>query len=152
MKRNQRTLACLVLFCTLLCAGASHHAQAIGTPPEESAHETVIELEPRFDHLSRISASLTFSSLGRANCGGSFTTYDEYDSSMTMVLQRLEGTRWVDVKDWSESFSGSGVKVLDKGYYVSSGYSYRVSVTVNILDSNGNSIETVTCDSPIKEY
>lgn len=117
-----------------------------------TADIAVVYLEPRFEYLSRISSGLTISSAGRAACGGSFTTYDQYDSRMTMTLQQFSDSGWVDIKEWSQDFTGSGVKMMDKGYYVKSGYRYRMTVMVEILDSDGSVLETEFCDSPIKEY
>lgn len=131
----------------------------LATPQALAANDTasisIVALDPRFEHLSRISAGLTISTLGRASCGGSFTIYDiydGYDSRMTMVLEQYTDSGWEPVKEWSEDFTGAGVKMMDKGYYVSSGYRYRMTVTAEIFDSRGNVIETVSCDSPIKEY
>ena len=148
MKRSKQFLACLIACSAMTLAAPS--VQATGAPVQDAMQDAVIT--PRFQHLSRISSSLTFSALGRANCGGSFTTYDEYDSSMTMVLQQFKNQEWVDIKTWSGDFTGSGVKVLDKGYYVPSGYRYRLVVTVTIWDSKGNALEIASCDSPIQEY
>lgn len=116
----------------------------------ENAH--VLLIDPRFDHMSRISSSLSINSLGRANCTGSFTTYDEYDSRMTVVLQQFKNNQWTDIKEWSEDYSGSGARLLEKKYYVPSGYRYRVVTTVAILDSDGSELEIASCDSPIKEF
>lgn len=124
-------------------------AMALESNPADIA---IVYLEPRFEHLSRISSGLTISSAGRAACGGSFTTYDQYDSRMTMTLQQYVDSEWVDIKEWSQDFTGSGVKMMDKGYYVKSGYRYRMTVMVEILDSDGSVLETEFCYSPIKEY
>lgn len=135
---------------------------ALSTPTaravEASAPElTVLDLSisPRFEHIMRISASLSISSLGRAECGGTYIIYDiydGYDSRMTMTLQRYEDFDWVDVKEWSQDFTGAGGKMMNKGYYVTSGYRYRMTVTAEILDSDGSVLESVFVDSPIKEY
>lgn len=39
------------------------------------------------------------------------------------VLRYLEDRGWEHIKEWSEDFTGSGVKYLNKGYYVERGYS-----------------------------
>ena len=135
---------------------------ALSTPAamaaETAAPEiTVLDLSisPRFEHIMRISASLSISSLGRAECGGTYVIYDiydGYDSRMTMVLQQYVDSEWVEIKDWSQDFTGAGGKMMYKGYYVKSGYRYRMTVTAEILDSDGTVIESVSVDSPIKEY
>lgn len=111
-----------------------------------------LALDPRFSYLTRISSSLSINTLGRANCTGAFTTYDEYDSTITIVLQQERNGSWTDIKEWSEDYAGSGIKMLEKGYYVSSGYRYRVITTVQIWDADGTLLEKVSCDSPVKEW
>lgn len=119
-----------------------------------SPTETVISLslDPRFSYMSRIASSLSVNSLGRASCTGTFTTYDEYDSTITMTLQQFKDGKWSSIKEWSEDYSGSGIKALDKGYYVASGYRYRVVTVVQIWGTDGKELEKASCDSPIYEY
>lgn len=109
------------------------------------------QIDPRFDHMSRISSSLDIDSLGRASCVGSFTTYDEYDSTITITLQQFKNNRWTDIKEWSGDFTGTGVKYLSKGYYVESGYRYRLVTVVQIWDG-ATEIEKESCDSPVYDY
>lgn len=123
-------------------------------PPEAtSTYEVTAQMDPRFTHISRISSGLSISTSGRASCTGSYTIYKTFDldSRMTITLQR-DDNGWKDVQTWSEDFTGSGFKILDKGYYVSSGYRYRLVTVMQIFDDNGNVLETASCDSPIKEY
>lgn len=112
--------------------------------------QTTILVNPRYQHLSRVSSSLSFSAAGRAECTGAFTTYDTYDSTITITLQQFVNARWVDVKEWSQDYSGSGVKYLNKGYYVPNGR-YRLATTVQIWDGN-REIENAYCLSPIQEF
>lgn len=151
MKKNHMKTMMLAASLSMTLTLAVPSALAVDISPSPS-EIVILDLEPRFEHISQLSASLSISGLGRAACGGSFTTYDEYDSRMTMVLQQYTDSEWVDIKEWSQEYTGSGVKMIDKGYYVSGGYRYRMTVIVEILDSKGNVIETVSCDSPIKEY
>lgn len=152
MKRNRvSSLILAVLLClSLVSSPVKAHAA------ESSTQElTILYLSPRFKFLSQISASLSISNFGRATCGGAFYIYDKYDgydSRMTMVLQQYEDTGWTDLKEWSQDFTGTGAKLMEKSYYVSAGYRYRMIATVEILDSAGEVLETVSCDSPIKEY
>lgn len=152
MKRNRASsLILAVLLCLSLLSGPIKANAA-----ETSTHEiTILNLSPRFKFISQISASLSISNFGNAGCGGLFyiyDIYDGYDSRMTMVLQRYGDSGWTDVEEWSQDFTGTGVKMMDKSCYVSAGYRYRMTATVEILDSAGKVLETVSCDSPIKEY
>lgn len=121
----------------------------------QAATETVYEgfaIDPRYEHISRIAASLSISDLGYADCAGSYTTYEELDGTITIELQQYKNNRWSFVYDWSEDFTGSGAKLLSKGRFVVSGYRYRAVVTVQIKDSKGNILETIACDSPVWDY
>lgn len=121
---------------------------------EVTADTVVCMMDPRFTHISRISSSLSFGALGRANCTGSYTLYEEYenDSKLTMTLQQFRSNAWYDIKTWTQEYTGSSVKMLEKGYYVDKGYRYRVVTSMEIFDSKGNVIEMASCDSPIQEY
>lgn len=148
---NGNRLKAMALAMSLTLTLATPHAMAT---ENHSTEINFFALDPRFEHLSRISASLSISR-GRANCGGSFTIYDiydGYDSRMTMVLQQYTNSRWESIAEWSKDFNGSGIKMMQEEYKVSSGYRYRMTVTAEIFDSSGDVIETVTCDSPIKTY
>lgn len=147
MKKNLTRVASLFLclFFVLSCTALAMESNC-------SENNQELFSEPRFEHMSRISSSLSFEAFGRANCTGSFTTYDEYNSKIIIVLQQFKNNRWNDYQSWSESYSGSGVKLLNKKYYVPSGYRYRVVTTAVILSNNGGELERVSCDSPVQEY
>lgn len=126
-------------------------AEPIGVTHSNTTTAIEFQVDPRFDHMSRISSSLSIEALGRANCTGSFTTYDAYDSTITITLQQQKDGRWTDIKEWSEDFTGTGVKYVNKGYYVERGYSYRLVTVVQIWDGD-TEIEKEFCDSPISDY
>ena len=70
---------------------------------------------------------------------------------LTMELQRSrDDTSWDTVKTWDTS--GSGTIYLDKDWYVTSGYSYRVHVTAEVYSSNGTLVETAPTDSLTTSY
>lgn len=167
MDRIIKKLTALALAFALSIAVFAAPAATVGTGPmvtdsqaiasvSQNAYETVLLLDPRFTHFSRISSGLSFNDLGRAACTGSYTIYIDYnyDSRMTMTLQRFDDSelKWVDVKEWSGDFTKTGTKMLDKGYYVSQRGKYRVVTVAQIFDDDGTVLETISCDSPIKEY
>ena len=152
MKKKQ----CLSLLLALtLCLSMTLPCAAMENHDSEQSAVTASAPSPRYTHISQIAASLSFSSLGRANCGASYTIrndYDDYTSTVTGTLQQYnyDTMKWDDVKEWTETYSGSGVHGLDKGYYVSEGR-YRFNVTLQIYDVDDILRETVSCISPIKE-
>lgn len=118
-----------------------------------AANQTILIL-PRYNYITRISSSLSISNSGYANCTGGYTIYDEYSGNITITLQKFSNSRWSDVKEWSEDFSATdtGAHMLNKGYYVGSGYRYRVVAVVKITDTDGTVLENESCDSPVSEY
>lgn len=154
-----RTLLPLWLALAILFTPAYAASTDSNYPPASYRSQTVVEtvydglaVEPRFEYISRIAASLSISDWGYADCAGSYTTYEELDGTIKIELQQYKDNRWIYVYDWSEDYSGSGAKLLSKGRFVVSGYRYRAIVTVQIKDSKGNVLETIACDSPVWDY
>lgn len=118
-----------------------------------TADQTILVL-PRFKYITRISSSLSISNSGYANCTGGFTLYDEYPGNITITLQQFSDGRWTDIKEWSEDYTATdtGAHLFNKGYYVDSGYRYRLVTVVTITDADGTVIENEFCDSPVSEY
>ena len=102
-------------------------------------------------YLSAIGSGLSINTSGYATCSGYLILLEDYNSSLTLTLQRSNGSGWSDVTSWSQSFTGMGSHSMQKGYYVSSGYSYRVLTTAKVI--NGSTvIETASVSSPIQQY
>ena len=137
MKNNMtKALSILIVLCLL-----STTAFAAGT-------ETVM---PRYDYVALIGVGLEIEYNGRAYCHTGITLHHSTHScSLTMVLQRNDGSGWDDVKTWS----GSGGQDLDieEYWYVDSGYEYRTKNTIRVYNASGRLIETITTYSEIWEY
>ena len=70
---------------------------------------------------------------------------------MTLELQRSsDNSNWNTIKSWTKS--GSGQVKIEESYYVTHGYYYRCKLTVSVLDSSGNYIETVSKTTGGKYY
>ncbi|MFM9279758.1 hypothetical protein [Paenibacillus jiagnxiensis] len=108
---------------------------------------------PYYDYISATTVSLSIENNGLAYSSGSLKIYEDYDTSITLILQRKESgsNTWTDVKSWTQSFSGIGSHVFEKKYYVSSGYTYRVINTTKVL-RNGSVIETIHSYSHEERY
>lgn len=145
----------IVFFCNVVATPtyALDSRQESAAPVIDSQYTNLYVIDPRFTHFSRISSGLDIDSSGRADCTGSYTIYQKYDyeSTITMTLQRFEDG-WVNIQEWSKDYSGSGAKLLNKGYYVASGYRYRLIAVAEILDEDGFVLERISCDSQIVEY
>ena len=68
-------------------------------------------------------------------------TYENADISMTAELQRLD-RNWKTIKTYTNSEDSAKLCSIDKSYAVTSGYDYRLKVTVSVSD--GTQTETDT--------
>lgn len=116
----------------------------------EDEYKEVEIVEPRYEVIAYISASLNISSSGRASCTASVTLLPGYTVDLTAELQQKDGSRWETIRDWEAS--GSNRVSVSGPWYVMSGYSYRLKVTATVYDSNGNFIEAPVEYSPTRDY
>lgn len=77
--------------------------------------------------------------------------YKDMDGTITVELQRFVNGRWTSYKTASESFEGNGVKMLNKEWSISSGR-YRCHTKVEIMNANGDVVETQTFDCDAQDY
>lgn len=141
MKRKLIVILSLITFLTLVNNTLIAHAEE--TP--------IYEIGPHYAYLTIVGASLSVNN-GYATCEGNLAIFKDYDTSITITLQRSSnGTNWTSVKSWTESFSGIGAHSIEKEYYLQSGYTYRVLNTSRVLNGS-TSLETATCYSPLKTY
>jgi len=103
-----------------------------------------IIMVPNYQYVSATTVSLSIESNGLSYSGGSVKIFQDYDTSITLTLQKRSNnsSTWSNVNSWTEPFSGIGAHVFEKQYYVNSGYIYRVVNTTKVLD-NGSVIETI---------
>lgn len=110
------------------------------------------ELQPRYINISQIASSLSISSSGRASCGGSFVLYYNYNTNLTIDLQRSKDKKsWSSISSWDKDCNATNIGAIGKDYYVASGYYYKVVTTINVKRGN-TSIETANCTSQINYY
>lgn len=70
---------------------------------------------------------------------------------MSLILQKSKNqVSWSDEKTWTTD--GSYVVLIDKDYYVVSGYYYRVKLSGTVYDSSGAYSETALAYSSVKYY
>ena len=71
----------------------------------------------------------------------------DYVSSCSIFLNKRN---WDYVTSWDTS--GSSSLVLEKSYYVMSGYYYKAELSADVYNSSGSFLENVTSTSSIKYY
>lgn len=151
MKKRRSLFRATLIGLTLTLAVGPLTAQAMEAQPVPDS-ETIMSIDPRFEYISRIACGLTISADGYASTTGSYTMYDGMDGTITLSLYRYVNNRWVFYQEDSKDFTGNGNKMFTTGWDVSSGYRYRSTATVEIKDASGTVVETISCDSPTKEY
>lgn len=138
-KRCRSMIAALIVLCTFM------------TTLSMSVAAEGVSVQPRLTAVVDMQAGLSMTSGGRADCTGRVEFENGYSGNLTVKLQRSTNqVIWTDVKTWTAS--GSDTVGLDKSYYVSSGYYYRVEVTVDAYNAAGVFIETVSAYSSKIKY
>lgn len=108
------------------------------------------QIMPCYIGTKRIEAILEISSNRSANCGGYAKLIAGYTGDMSMELQRSTDEKtWAHVTTWTTS--GNGSIMLDKSWYVSQGFYYRVVVTVDVYNAYGKYIESPSATSLISQ-
>lgn len=145
----KKVICILSAIMLVLVGGVSAHADNNYKVDAVQAPSYVVT--PNYVYLSTVGSTLSIES-GYATCSGFINIFKNYDTDITITLQQSSnGISWSNIKSWSQSFTGIGVHSIEKGYYVNSGYTYRVLTTAQV--KNGTSIlETATCYSPEKIY
>lgn len=107
--------------------------------------------QPRYIGIARLTPELIISSSGRSNCTATVKLERGYTADVTMKLEySIDKDTWYQETSWSAS--GSGIIDINKTYFVSSGYYYRVAVTANVYNNNGQLVENPTKYSPTVKY
>ena len=109
-----------------------------------------VEIQPMFAHIMILENYLTINTAGKADVESVFETYDADSVELEVVLQQYLNGRWIDIKSWNSISVGNYV-VLNKSYYVYSGYLYRTAATGYVY-IDGAMVEKTTCISEIVEY
>lgn len=110
------------------------------------------EISPlRYDNVSRMFVSLSISDKGLSSCYGEIVLRGGASADMSLILQKSKNqVSWSDEKTWTTD--GSYVVLIDKDYYVVSGYYYRVKLSGTVYNSSGAYSETALAYSSVKYY
>ena len=110
------------------------------------------EIEPmRYTTISDIVLYCDIFTSGRAECSASARIRTGNSGVLTMNLQRSSnGYAWTTIKSWNTS--GSGKLSVEGSHYVTSGYTYRIEVSIQAKNASGQIIETETRYSSGNDY
>ncbi|NMA70103.1 MAG: hypothetical protein GX958_11915 [Desulfitobacterium sp.] len=143
-----KRMICLFLMIFLLAFSV---VPIYGSETRSLEKESIIS--PMFVHIHHIIPGLKIDSSGKATSLGVAGTYSSsHTINMNVELQKLSGSSWNTIKNWTASGPGypSGV-MLERDWYVVKG-TYRVSVTVQVYDSFGRLLETQTASTSPRVY
>lgn len=128
VKKMALAAACLS---ALLAAGIPVSAES----PEQYASATTYlqEISPRYTHIKRLVGKCNYNN-NLVSLSATILPYDaKNQTSLSVTLQRQEGSQWKNVKTWSAKGSGIRGTVFSKEYAVKEG-TYRIKVTGKVLD------------------
>ena len=118
-----------------------------------ATEEEVLDVGLFYQYTENLTATLIIDSAGNATCNGKITPKDSsYTCSIIVKLQRQSGGSWTSIATWSDSGRGYAGASAGGTKKVSSGYSYRVSVTTVVKNSSGSVIETPSKNSVTRTY
>lgn len=124
LKRRMALILCVVLLMAALPLSAN-----------------AVEDSLQWDHIVSLTPTLEFGS-GVAKCHGVAEMDFGYVCDFTMELQKKVGNTWTYVDDWTES--QTDWVDMTRTHSVVHGYYYKVIVSVDVYDTNGNFVETAS--------
>ena len=94
---------------------------------------------PMYVGVHATMVSLDIPSSGWADCYGLIQITSGHTAELTLSLMRQsEGSAtWSNVTSWTDS---TYPYEIEEEYYVSSGYTYRLKLTANVYDDDGNRV------------
>lgn len=125
-----KRIICLMMIIVVLCS-------MVGPVSATTADNMI---QPRWSYLNSVTAYLDINWLGVASCTGSAIARNDVEVKVVVNLQQLTDTGWATVNSWSST--GNITASASGRYAVYRGYTYRVTVTGYVYDSNGKIIET----------
>ena len=142
-RRGFLTLALALSLCLVAPLAPQSYAINVDQPTQE-------EIELHFTGTSLITASLSISSSGEAECWGSVSCYPGYSAYTVMRLQWKNANGvWIDWDYWKDE--GNMVDYYETSQ-IPHGRTYRVRVVADVWDADGNWVETVDAVSGTEYY
>lgn len=124
------SLTLLLLFTTTtLCAGAF-----------------ALEITPRYTGIYALSADISITSLGRADCYGYVSVKEGYSVRLTVDLVQDDES----IKNWSEY--GYNEIEIEESHYVLRGHNYKVVATAYIYNPTGSLADIEDVTSAVVSY
>lgn len=119
---------------------------------ENAILQTESMIQPRWTYISEVTTGLDISLAGKATCLTSVALYSSSNCTcrIEMILQQNDGTGWDDLKTWT--ISGGVDTDIEKGWYIASGYEYRVESHIYVYTTNDLLAEYAVTHSPTDSF
>lgn len=108
---------------------------------EVSPNAVAPGIDPLLDHMSKATSVVTISG-GTARCVGTTRVFKNYTTKMILTLQRSTGDGFSNYVEWTNTFTGAGVKRMEKTKAVTKGCTYRLRTVVVLY--NGDKLVEAT--------
>lgn len=95
----------------------------------ERKNDQIEEIIPTYESTVNVSHSFSFSG-NQANLAVNVSAPSSKNVSITMILQRKDGSSWTKIKQWTKE--GKGRQTLAKSTTVTKGRTYRMKYTVTV--------------------
>ncbi|NLZ83662.1 MAG: hypothetical protein GX915_08360 [Clostridiales bacterium] len=122
-------LSCIIILCFLT---KNVTAQAANNPSYAS-NQLVDVVEPMWDNTSSVEVNLSIDG-SKAICGASVvgkTSTTKITGTVVLARKNSNGT-YTPVKTWNNLETTGNLLIFDKTYYVSTGYTYRLTITSTV--------------------
>lgn len=121
--------------------------QLLACPIQAAAPE---EMKPYYTGVYSIAANLRVVNdfLGKSESQAVVIMRSGYSAEVSMTLNQISSSGVDELKSWSDSLDSTGE--VKHTYYIPSGYTYTLVVSIDVYDSNGDFVETIaTSDSMV---
>lgn len=111
------------------------------------------DVKPLYEEILMFNAAIDITNSGYAKCVSDIevnNSSNEIDLTMSLQRSSNKGRTWSTIKTWDTS--DYGFTALEEGWYVTSGYSFRVKATAEVFDESGNLLESDSIISLVEKY
>ena len=142
MKRILSILLAMIVMTSPFCMGA------VAVETETNYDD---QIAPCYVYVDALYASITKKSLGFVTCTSQFNTFQKDKTYvLTCYLQRCdEDTAWSNYKSESKTVTGVNITNIEKTWFAPAGYAYRTKTVVQVKNSSGTVLETVSNASSV---
>ena len=144
MKFSKVKKAFSLVLCMVMCMGL------FAVPSFAAVKPGTDVVSPQNIAIAATDNILELGSLGKLTCLGSTEVQDGYNAKVTVELQRHQNGSWTTIKTWSDY--GDAFAAIEKDYYVTSGYYYRLKLTHQAYTAGGTLVETIYKYSDVINY